>query len=107
MVSCLHYAAQDQSLNDYVQTYLDVIEELCKCFPAGARRENPNGKLPLALMIETHQPWAAVKVVLQAHLAAGHDQGLRVFATCTLLSRLDIVVCYQLFCDVLSLLEQY
>ena len=104
----IHLVAQDQSRSgDDVQTYVNVIEELCKCFPDGARRENSNGMLPLALMIEAHQPWGAVKAVLQAHPAAVHDQGLGVFETCTLLSRLDIDVCYQLLHDVPSLLEQY
>ena len=103
----IHLAAQDQSKNDNLQTYVDVIAELCNSFPYGARMENPNGKLPLVLMIKAHQPWAAVKEVLEVHPAAIHDQGLGVFETCTLLSRLNVDICYRLLHDVPSFLEQH
>ena len=103
----IHLAAQRTFQKDDRQAYVDVITELCKWYPDGAKMENQNGKLPLALMIEAHQPWAAVKPVLEVHPAAIHDQSLGVFETCTLLSRLNVDVCYQLLCDVPSLLEQY
>jgi hypothetical protein len=87
--------------------YIDVVEELCMCFPQGPRMLDSQGKLPLTLMIEAEQPRKAIQIVLAAHPAAIVDQGLGSFETCMLLSKIDNDVRYRLFRDVPFLLDQY
>jgi hypothetical protein len=66
--------------------YVDVIAKLCSAFPEGARTPYPDGKLPLAIMIESNQRWPALKVMLAAHPAAVLDQELGPLEKCHLLS---------------------
>ena len=110
----IHIAAQAQARRPtgYALTtldhYIDVLVELCSTFPEGARTPDPDGKLPLTLMIESNQAWPALKVMLAAHPAAVLDQGLGPLETCHLLSRLnDADIIYRLLRDAPFFLEQH
>jgi ankyrin repeat protein len=104
----IHVASQLQTIAAWdADEYVAVLEELCVRFPQGPRTPNPEGKLPLTLMIEANQPWEALKVVLGTHPAAVVDQELGSLETCTLLSRIDNEVRYRLLRDVPFLLEQH
>lgn len=104
----IHIAAQIKPRDELdMMDFVEVLVEICRFFPDGARKPNLQGKLPLTLMIGAQQPWHILSIVLGAHPAAVLDQGLGRFATCTLLSRLETEVRYRLLRDAPFLLEQY
>jgi len=107
----IHLAAKvKQTTITHVKVvYCNILHTLCRHFPEGCRTPDPQGKLPLTLMIEAGQPWKAIRVVLKAHPAAILDQQVPVgtFELCTLLSRIDMDMQYRLLRDVPFLLDQY
>ena len=105
----IHIACQLRNIPDGdADNYINVVKELCMCFPQGPRMLDSQGKLPLTLMIEAEQPWKAIQIVLAAHPAAVVDQGLNSFQTFMLLSKIDNDdVRYRLLRDVPFLLDQF
>jgi ankyrin repeat protein len=95
----LHLAAQLelQPEKAHLSNYADVIRSLLQPFPEGARATNPDGILPLHLMIRAGRSWkSGIQLLVHTHPAAICDLNLKSCALSTLLSRLDHDSMYRL-----------
>jgi hypothetical protein len=94
----LHLAAQIQDFDEsHSQSYVNVIMELLIGFPEGVRAPNPDGLLPLNLMISAGRTWnCGIQTLIEVHPAAICDLNLKAGALCKLLSRLDHDTMYKL-----------
>jgi ankyrin repeat protein len=103
----IHLASQLENIDEAnLGSYVEVISELVGRFPEGARAPNPDGLLPLKLMINAGHTWEyGIQTLIEAHPAAICDECLEPYCLTTLLSRLDHDSMYRLLQEAPFLME--
>jgi len=94
----LHLAAALPEFDEsQEQSYVEVIHELLERYPEAARTPNPDGFLPLHLMIAGRRTWhCGIDKVVEVHPAAICDLNLNAFALSHLMARMDQRTMYRM-----------
>jgi ankyrin repeat protein len=103
----IHLVSQIEWVDElYLQSYQNVIAELLKQFPEGARAVNGDDQNPISLMIQAGRSWQyGIKQLIEVHPASIYNLHLNGGALYTLLSKLDRSTMYQLLQEVPYILD--
>ena len=103
----IHLACQLDNIDEANSaSHVEVISELVSRFPEGVRAPNPDGLLPLKLMINAGRTWeGGIQTLIEAHPAAICDECLEPYSLTTFLSKLDHDTMYRLLQEAPFLME--
>lgn len=102
----LHLASAVELDEAHSQSYVEVIVELLERYPEGASAPNPEGLLPLHLMIQAGRSWeCGIEKLVEVHPAAICDLKLPPPVLAIFLSRLDRDTMFRLLQEAPFIME--